>query len=95
LVDAGCRILSGYGTTELGCVTHLYDNVRPREDWEWMKLYDNVTPRWDDHGEGLYELQLLTTEKFQPARENLSDVAGYATSDLWVQHPTRADLWKP
>jgi hypothetical protein len=85
----------GYGSTEIGSVTRVYGDTRLREDWEWMKFTDNVTPRWNDRGEGLYELQLLTTEKFQPARENLPDVAGFATSDLWVQHPTRADLWKP
>lgn len=25
---------------------------------------------------------------------NLSDVRGYASSDLWTPHPTKAGLWK-
>ena len=28
------------------------------------------------------------------AVENLPDVKGYATSDLWVLHPTKPDFWK-
>ena len=34
-----------------------------------------------------------TTENNQMAIENLPDVKGYATSDLFMKHPTK-DLWK-
>lgn len=29
-----------------------------------------------------------------PAVENLPDVKGYATSDLWIPHPTKPGFWK-
>ena len=34
-----------------------------------------------------------TTDNYPLAVENLPDVKGYATSDLWVKHPTK-NLWK-
>ena len=34
-----------------------------------------------------------TTENRQMAVENLPDVKGYATADLFVKHPTK-DMWK-
>jgi hypothetical protein len=35
-----------------------------------------------------------TCETHQLAIENLPDVKGYATSDLWTRHPTNPDFWK-
>ncbi|KAF8160222.1 hypothetical protein K438DRAFT_1985842 [Mycena galopus ATCC 62051] len=35
-----------------------------------------------------------TWENYTPMVENLSDVRGYATSDLCVNHPCKKDLWK-
>ena len=34
------------------------------------------------------------TDKYAVAVENLPDVRGYATSDLFIPHPTREGLWK-
>ena len=34
-----------------------------------------------------------STENHRMAVENLPDVKGYATSDVFVKHPTK-DLWK-
>lgn len=35
-----------------------------------------------------------TCDTHHLAAENLPDVKGYATSDLWVPHPTKPDFWK-
>ena len=34
------------------------------------------------------------TDSYFPAIENLPDVRGYATHDLFVPHPTKPGLWK-
>ncbi|KAG1726867.1 putative aminoadipate reductase [Suillus paluster] len=34
------------------------------------------------------------SDKLQPSIENLPDVQGYATNDLFVRHPTEKQLWK-
>jgi acyl-CoA synthetase (AMP-forming)/AMP-acid ligase II len=37
---------------------------------------------------------LQRSDKLQPSIENLPDVQGYATNDLFVRHPTQKQLWK-
>ncbi|KAE9394513.1 NAD(P)-binding protein [Gymnopus androsaceus JB14] len=49
--------------------------------------------RWNPQGDGTFELQVLNTDSYRIAVENLPDVPGYATSDLFKQHPTKPDLW--
>ncbi|KAJ6613063.1 hypothetical protein B0H10DRAFT_2275780 [Mycena sp. CBHHK59/15] len=51
--------------------------------------------RWVPQGNGTFECQILTWEKHRPMVENLDDVTGYATSDLFVNHPEKKHLWKP
>lgn len=38
--------------------------------------------------------RLQTHELHHPSLENLSDVKGYATHDLFVPHPTKPNLWR-
>ncbi|KAG1845073.1 hypothetical protein C8R48DRAFT_772657 [Suillus tomentosus] len=37
---------------------------------------------------------LQRSDKLQPSIENLPDVQGYATNDLFVRHPIQKHLWK-
>jgi hypothetical protein len=94
LVAAGCNLVGGYGLTEAGCVTK-YHNISRGSDWLYFEMADNSTSRWVDQGEGLYELQLLASDTQALGHENLPDVRGYATQDLWIKHPHRKNLWKP
>jgi hypothetical protein len=50
--------------------------------------------RWIDQGDGSFELQLLSTDEFPLAVENLPDARGFATGDIFVPHPTKKGLWK-
>jgi hypothetical protein len=59
-----------------------------------MEFYPNVTPRWIPQGDGTFELQVLATEKHALSVENLPDVAGYSTKDLFAPHPTEEGWWK-
>ncbi|KAF9223056.1 putative nonribosomal peptide synthetase [Gyrodon lividus] len=94
LCAAGVRIRSGYGGTEFGgpVLSHTEEHIADG-DWLWMRFADHVKIRWEPQGDGTYECQVLTTENNQMAVENLPDVKGYATSDLFVKHPTK-DMWK-
>jgi long-subunit acyl-CoA synthetase (AMP-forming) len=94
-VKQGVRILPIYGLTETGCAV-LYDSEgRKPEDWAWFELADHIKPRWIEHGDGMYELQLLSTEQCVLARTDLPDVSGYATQDLFKRHPERKELYRP
>ncbi|KAH9951150.1 hypothetical protein B0H21DRAFT_855734, partial [Amylocystis lapponica] len=97
LVAAGVDLYSVYGATELGIISVIM-NIgagRTREDWEWIAIPDECRTRWVSQGDGTSELQFLTCATHQPSVENLGDGEhGYATSDLFEPHPTKAGLWR-
>ncbi|KAF5389352.1 hypothetical protein D9757_004361 [Collybiopsis confluens] len=94
LVSCGVRLRTVYGATEFGLPTKLdLEGKAGFEDWAWINLGDEPYIRWAPQGDGTSELQLLTTESFEPAVKNLEDVPGYATSDLFSPHPTNPSLW--
>ncbi|KAK7693158.1 hypothetical protein QCA50_002724 [Cerrena zonata] len=104
LVAAGVHLASSFGGTEFGAPTAIMDidyslppdaPVRTRNDWAWVQFIDKVKIRWIDQGDGTYELQFLTCDTHQPAVENLPDVRGYATNDLFEPHPWKTGLWRP
>ncbi|KAF9223036.1 acetyl-CoA synthetase-like protein [Gyrodon lividus] len=92
LCAAGVTIGAGYGGTEFGGPV-LTPNKKDivNGDWNWFRFADYI--RWVPQGDGTFECQVLTTETNQMAVENLPDVKGYATSDLFVKHPTK-NMWK-
>ncbi|KAF9072483.1 putative aminoadipate reductase [Rhodocollybia butyracea] len=92
LVSRGVRVVTGYGGTEFGVVSEL--SLETDVTWQYFKFKDEVNVRLMPQGDGTYEVQLLTTETHHVAVENLTDVAGYATSDLVEPHPTILNLWK-
>jgi hypothetical protein len=85
---------TGYGTTETGFLTDLRSQRRAPDEWAWAELHHNVDARWQPQGDGTFELQVLRGEKHIVHVENLPDVRGYATQDLWVPHPTKEGLWR-
>lgn len=103
LAMAGAKFFPVYGSTEGGVNTRVYDidyaagpdaPVKSKEDWAWLSLMETNNPRWVPQGDGTYELHLLTCKTHNPAIENISDVRGYATNDLFVPHPTKKGLWR-
>jgi acyl-CoA synthetase (AMP-forming)/AMP-acid ligase II len=94
LVAQGVHLRTGYGSTECGVVTAFESPQIANEDWAWAELAATVTVRWKPQGDGTSELQVLRGEKHVVHVENLPDVRGYATQDLWVPHPTKEGLWR-
>ncbi|KAG1770620.1 putative nonribosomal peptide synthetase [Suillus placidus] len=97
LTTAGIPLAQLYGATECGPVSILPPRdsvVNGNPYWQWVEFSDTVNIRWAPHDLDLYECQVLRSGKLQPSIENLPDVQGYATSDLFVRHPTQKQLWK-
>ncbi|GJE90357.1 acetyl-CoA synthetase-like protein [Phanerochaete sordida] len=99
LVGAGVPLYPWYGGTEFGPHTRVFDiadapHAKTRADWEWLVFTERVRPRWVPEGDGAFELQFLTCDTHRPNVENLEDARGYATSDLWVPHPSKPGLWR-
>ncbi|KAF8215557.1 male sterility protein-domain-containing protein, partial [Mycena galopus ATCC 62051] len=64
-------------------------------DWAWFRFSSHVNIRWEPQGDGTFECQFLTIpERHQPSVENLPDVKGYSTKDLFERHPTKPDLYR-
>jgi hypothetical protein len=96
LVREGVHIASVYGGTEFGLPIRVLTSAigRGPQEWMYLEIANQVKPRWVDQKDGSFELQLLSTDAFPLALENLPDVRGYATKDLFVPHPTKKGLWK-
>ncbi|CAA7263094.1 unnamed protein product [Cyclocybe aegerita] len=94
IVAAGVNLHGSYGGTEFGSPTLIRLQRWREQDWEWIRLADTTTVNWADQGDGTYECQFLTTDRHHPAIENMTNPRGYATSDLFIKHPTEPNLWK-
>ncbi|KAG6852406.1 hypothetical protein C0991_012301 [Blastosporella zonata] len=95
MFSAGVKLKPGYGGTEFGSPTHLIPRPGDESEWAYMEFSKRSKVRWVPQGDGTYsECQFLTTETHSLPIENLPDVRGYATSDLWEPHPTKDYLWK-
>ncbi|KAF5392669.1 hypothetical protein D9757_000930 [Collybiopsis confluens] len=94
LVSCGVKLRAVHGGTEFGCLAHWnWDVEGDGADWAWHRFPDTPNVRWMPQGDGTFELQCLNTDTYCVAVENLPDVKGYATSDLWIPHPTKPNLW--
>ncbi|KAG6902731.1 hypothetical protein C0995_012395 [Termitomyces sp. Mi166 len=79
LSEAGVMLRPLYGATEIGINTrYIPIAIKDPEDWEYMQFQDHMN----------------SNEKHETMLNNLPDVPGYATSDLWRPHPTKKGLWK-
>ncbi|KAG2347280.1 acetyl-CoA synthetase-like protein [Suillus weaverae] len=94
LVDAGTKLFPIYGSTEIGPVTPIFRDGVEKKLWDWLRFIPNIKTRWVHQGDETYECQILTTPMYRVLVENLPDVKGYATSDLFIKHPTIEGLWK-
>jgi nucleoside-diphosphate-sugar epimerase len=91
---AGVQLTSGYGGTEFGIpIAPPSKQDIADGDWMWTRFAEDQKLRWVPQGDETYELQILSTEYHQMAIENLPDVRGYATADVFVKHPTK-EMWR-
>ncbi|KAJ7077669.1 putative aminoadipate reductase, partial [Mycena belliarum] len=94
LAAAGLKIQAVYGATEFGSITSMLPYKEDVNEWEWFRFSSKVKLRWMPQGDGTYECQVLHTEDYNLSVANLPDIRGYATSDLFVNHPQKKHLWK-
>ncbi|KAJ3925541.1 MAG: putative aminoadipate reductase [Lentinula lateritia] len=92
LIVRGVPLSAGFGGTEFGVVSEF--RVDNADTWQYFEFRDGTNIRWVPQGDGTYEAQFLTSKSHHVAVENLADIRGYATSDLFKPHPTIPNLWK-
>ncbi|KAI6097310.1 putative aminoadipate reductase [Pisolithus croceorrhizus] len=94
LVNAGVKLGSVYGATEVSSFTSCIRTPDDQKEWEWVRPGPNTRIRWEPLGDGTFECQVLSSETHQVSVENLPDMKGYATSDIFAKHPTIEGLYK-
>lgn len=83
LVDSGIYLVSIYGGTEFGPVTHVFRRKGEERDWQYLEYSDTVNVRWDPQGDGTFEAQYLVCLSDSSVRPCL------------IVYRTPADLKKP
>ncbi|KAF8892830.1 acetyl-CoA synthetase-like protein [Gymnopilus junonius] len=94
LIASGVKMVTSYGGTEFGSPTTVFKRKEDEDDWDFVEFDHRCKVRWVPQGDGTYECQFLKIETHSLPVENLPDVRGYATSDLFQPHPTKSHLWK-
>ncbi|KAJ7718257.1 putative aminoadipate reductase [Mycena metata] len=97
LFAQGVNVVPVYGGTEFGAVSVVHRRQAEVDagEWVWFRFSSRVNVRWVPQGDGTFECQFLTVpEVHQLAVENLPDVKGYSTKDLFERHPTKPDLYR-
>ncbi|KAJ7656866.1 putative aminoadipate reductase [Mycena polygramma] len=97
LFSQGVNIIPIYGATEFGgpCLVKRRKAEEDAGEWQWLRFSSRVNVRWVPEGDGTFECQFLTVpETHQLSVENLPDVKGYSTKDLFERHPTKPDLYR-
>ncbi|KAF7362617.1 General substrate transporter [Mycena venus] len=94
LASAGVKLRALYAGTEFGALSTLVPKPGDEAEWEWVQFSDKIKLRWMPQGDGTHECQILNWDHHTVCVENLDDVRGYGTSDLWVNHPEKKHLWK-
>ncbi|KAJ7052189.1 acetyl-CoA synthetase-like protein [Mycena amicta] len=90
LITAGVKLTSMYGATEL----NLDRTAAETKEWSWTKFSKRANVRWAAQGDGTFECQFLVCDTHPLAVENLPDVRGYSTKDLFEIHPTLPNLYR-
>ncbi|KAJ6514497.1 putative aminoadipate reductase [Mycena vitilis] len=97
LFRQGVNITPIYGATEFGMPTIVKrrESEKDAGEWEWLRFSSRANIRWVPQGDSTYECQFLTVpETHQLSVENLPDVKGYSSKDLFERHPTKPDLYR-
>ncbi|KAJ7456929.1 acetyl-CoA synthetase-like protein [Mycena latifolia] len=95
LSSSGVPVQNLLGMTETGPLGAVVLTKEP-PDWQYMELNDMYRYFFKPIGSGgnAREMILLPHEN-TPCVMNHRDPEGFATGDLWEQHPTKPHLWRP
>ncbi|KAJ7761183.1 putative aminoadipate reductase [Mycena maculata] len=97
LFAKGVNLVPLYGATEFGGASIMKRRQVETDagEWAWIRFSSRVNVRWIPQQDGTFECQFLTVpESHQVAVENLPDIRGYSTKDLFERHPAKPDLYR-
>ncbi|KAF8501962.1 hypothetical protein BU17DRAFT_58804 [Hysterangium stoloniferum] len=98
LIKKGVALCTAYGSTELLPASKHYVQPNILENWEYIEFREGYNLHFlplegDDNDSNLRELIVGPARRI-PAVINHEDPLGFATNDIWEQHPKVDYLWK-
>ncbi|KAI6102822.1 putative aminoadipate reductase [Pisolithus sp. B1] len=85
LVNAGVKLGSVYGATEVAAFTTCIRTPNDQKEWEWVRPGPNTHIRWAPLGDGTFECQVLVFTKCTVGR--LDDVLVLSSGEKTVPAP--------
>ena len=93
-IAARTRLYNFMGSSEMGNVPTA---TTDQEDWEYLKFSPKLGFQMRHHSGNLFELVFIRKphlERFQAVFSTLPNHQEYSSRDLYIEHPTKPDLWK-
>ncbi|THU97197.1 acetyl-CoA synthetase-like protein [Dendrothele bispora CBS 962.96] len=96
LAAKGVPLFSAYGSTECGSVSQHTPKEVDRDAWDYLRFNKHLNIQFIPSGDDAFELVMLSNEHFTPRVFNttINGVNGYATADLFIEHPQKKGYWK-
>ncbi|KAK0483762.1 hypothetical protein IW261DRAFT_1332931 [Armillaria novae-zelandiae] len=95
MTSKGTCIFNLYGSTEGGPTCPVLP-AQAGYDWDYLQFPGFVKTEMVPNGNNLYELVMVSNPFCHPSVLNtkVNDADAYATSDLFIPHPTKPGFWK-
>ncbi|KAK0453918.1 hypothetical protein EV421DRAFT_1701489 [Armillaria borealis] len=95
LTSRGVFIFVLYGSTECGVVTPILP-TKASDCWDYFEFTKFATPKMVASGPDSFEFIAVKNEFSEPSviNTNVDGTDGFATSDLFIPHPTKPGCWK-
>ncbi|KAL0569048.1 hypothetical protein V5O48_012925, partial [Marasmius crinis-equi] len=93
----GVAIFILYGMSEIGIISPMVPaKTENNYDWNYFRFTDWSKNHWKPHGDNLYELVVVDSPYCTPSVINtqVDGIPAYATSDLFIPHPTKPGYWR-
>ncbi|THU84226.1 acetyl-CoA synthetase-like protein [Dendrothele bispora CBS 962.96] len=96
LAAKGVPLLNAYGSTECSVVSQYIPKEVDRYAWDYLRFNKHLNVQFIPSGDDAFELVMLSNEHFTPRAFNttINGVNGYATADLFIEHPQKKGYWK-
>ncbi|KAG7091792.1 putative NRPS-like protein biosynthetic cluster [Marasmius oreades] len=93
----GVSIFILYGMSEVGILSPMVPaRTEGNYDWNYFRFAGWTKNHWKPHGDNLYELIVVDHPYCTPSVLNtqVDGIPAYATSDLFIPHPTKPEYWR-
>ncbi|KAL9053698.1 MAG: hypothetical protein Q9206_003833 [Seirophora lacunosa] len=93
LIAREVRLVSAIGSTEAGA---WFPKVQEAADWNYSSFMKGTGIDFERRGDDLYELVFRRQDEYrrwQQIFDIYPDLDVFHTKDLFIKHPTKADLW--